>query len=223
MGEASLSQKEQIYIDYFNALMAEVHQANTHFQIWKALTEATNEYNAELNEARVFFASTIYAHLKAAINHACKLIDVHPKALSILKFLNFVKKNLNIFSTKRFTQRIEDLNNMESLIDRYVPVTSKTMIKDRRKLKSLKSVRKRLILWRDKKEAHLDMKELSSNLIKKCPISVTNFKELILTCACILDHYSAAYDGTLHNLEVIGIEDWKNILDAISYRRNAEG
>ena len=51
------------------------------------------------------------------------------------------------------------------------------------------------------------MNELSSNLIKKCPISVTNFKKLILTCAFILDHYSAAYDGTLHNLEVIGIED----------------
>lgn len=84
MGEASLSQKELIYIDYFNALMAEVRQANIHFQIWKALTEATNKYNAELNEARVFFASTIYAHLKSSITHACKLIDEHPDALSII-------------------------------------------------------------------------------------------------------------------------------------------
>lgn len=222
MGEASLSKKEQIYIDYFNALMSEVRQANIHFQIWKALAEATNKYNAELNEARVFFASTIYAHLKSSITHACKLIDEHPDALSILKFLNFVENNLEIFSTERFTQRIRNREHVESLIERHIPVTSQMIVKDRRKLKSLESVRKRLVLWRNKREAHLDIKELSSNLIEKCPISVTKFKELILTCACILEHYSAAYNGTIHSLEVIGKEDWKNVLEAIKYRRNAE-
>jgi HEPN superfamily AbiU2-like protein len=218
MRKAELSRNGKNYLIYSKALMSEVSQANIHFKMWKALSEAIKEYNTEFNEARVFFATTIHAHLKAAINQTCKLIDEHGDALGILRFLNFVENNLDIFSTKRFANRVK---NNSYLITGHVPINSQLITKYRRKMKSLKSIRKRLTIWRNKKEAHLAITELSSNLLERCPISVNKFEELISTCASILNVCSKAYNNTTRSLDVIGESDWRKVLEAIRSQINS--
>ena len=129
--------KEKRFLEYYQRLISEIHQADAHFKLWKRLQNYRTDSFEELNSAPFFFNFTIKAHLDAALMHIFKVIDKTRGSVNIWEFLGFVEKNLGIFSIEAFSQRIIDSEWYETQVKSHIPIASNTVQEDRAQLRKL--------------------------------------------------------------------------------------
>ena len=135
-----IPEEEREYLKYFKALLSEVKSARTHYNIWKSIINAFNMYNPEVNEARVFFSNTEYAHRLAALTHGYKIFFESSGDLNILRLLNHISRNLDIFSIERYSQRIQGRTHYDSLLSNHIPLTPNDIRRYKHLLRSKQNI-----------------------------------------------------------------------------------
>lgn len=220
METVSLPEDEKKFLTYFDELKAELRQANIHFQIWNNLNESISDYGRELNEATVFFINTIYAHIIVSVYHTCKLVDKHRDALGIYKLLNFIENNLGIFSSERFAERVKGREHYESLIERHVAMDTSKVRSYRENIESKNGTIDNLIVWRNKKLAHLDRRAIDSDIVSQYPVPIANYRGLLTTFKEIMNDINVNYNESSTTFGDGLTNDLTRILNAIRSQTN---
>jgi len=216
--------KEKQFLKYYERLMSEILQADAHFKLWKRLQNYRTDYLKELNQAPFFFNFTTRAHLDAALIHIFKFFDKRKDSLSIWRFLDFIEKNLEIFSTESFSQRI-DIDNewYETQVNSHIPITFKTAQEDRAKLielECIKCITRSLKTWRDKAIVHINKQFVLDGIdvAKQYPVKVEEFEKTITALFEILNRYSRAYNSSTYARNWPGEDDTQAVMDSIRFR-----
>ncbi len=191
--------QEKRFLKYHERLVKELQHANLHFSLWKRLENYRADYLKELNQAHVFFRSTIEAHLEAALLHIFRVIDTHKDSVNIWTFLRFCDENQEIFSVEALSQHRTDIDE------------------DKKKLETLRPITKNLKLWRNKAFAHIDEKFVQDevDVVKQHPIEIGQVEETITTLFRILNRYLLAYGHPTWLIALPGEDDIQTVMDAI--------
>ncbi len=211
---------------YYDKLVQEIIRANFHFKLWRRLEDCKVEYIHELRQANAFWVFTMQAHFDAALMHLFKVLDTHPDALSIRKFLNFVDSNSRIFSTMAFEQRQTAKGTDKELcryqVARHCPICHQHIKEDEAKLNRLETPINNLAEWRDKVYAHIDRTALlkGTGLDITHPVPITDMDNIIVTTKEILNRYSQAFDASRWVVEMDCEEaEIKAIMEAVRFKR----
>ena len=215
-----LSQAEEYFQKYYEKLIWQTFYARAHLTLWERLESFQFSHLKELNQAPHFFAFTIQAHLDDALMTLSRIIRRQRGALTIWKFLDFVEKNLEIFSNEAFSRRKGNKPNYEERkIKSHIPIAHKRIEEDKQRLLNLQDTINNLIIWRDKIIAHIDHKILIMGKIipKEYPLQRQHLRQVINTLFEILDRYSYAYDGSTFLKAVPGEDDVRYVMDSIRF------
>jgi hypothetical protein len=208
---------ESKYEKYYNLLIGEIINARMHFGLYKRLQEARKDYFDELNQAPGFFSFTIKAHLDAGLMHVSRLLKKQTGSITVWKFLDFIENNLDLFSTKAFSQRMAKDSFYENQVKSHRPVSLEDVENHRNQLLNFRQVIENIITWRDKKGAHIDEKFglRQVDVFRDFPIKLAELEELTRAIANILNTYSSAYNSSSYSIDMVGADDVEVVLDAI--------
>jgi len=181
----------------------------------------------EYNEAITFFTLTMDSHLFSTVMNLSRFIDSDSDTLNINIFFDFVKNNLDLFSTQSFKKHLiangRDQNDADHFARSHKPITVEIVEQDQAAIKLLRV--HNIKTWQDKKIAHIQKNFVTAkrDVMRDYPIKINEIDEIINTLHTVLDRYLSAYEGAGW---VIGlpptIPQMNHIMDAISYYRNQE-
>lgn len=217
---------DERFLAYHDKLRDELNKAYTHYEIVKSLRENRSGRRAEFNEALTFFSVTIDANLFMTVMSVNKFIDSHRDSLHLDIFFEFIRNNLNLFSTSAYKKRLldkgldsEDCEHWGKL---HTDITAEVVDQDKVKVESLPV--HNLKVWRDKKLAHIEKNLVTKNVdvMKVNPVTIQEIDKVIITLHEILDRYRIAYDGVQW---MLGLPPAKPqieyVMDAISFYRQS--
>lgn len=219
MSTNPIPEEERIYLIHFEALLSEVRTAKIHFNIWKSIINAIHIYNFEINEARVFFSNTEYAHRLAALTHAYKIFYGSSEDLNIYRFLNYASRNLDIFSIERYSQRIRGRDYYDSLLSNHIPLKIDDIRNYKYMLRSKQTVIDNLINIRNKQLAHIDLQQLFFNASNRYPISQIEFEQILSICFRILAELRENYDNRILSINANVDLELTRILELVRHYR----
>jgi len=208
---------ENQFLIYHNKLIGLLINTKWHFIVWKHVTDAKKEYLEEMNAAPSFFNLTLNSHYLATLVSLNIFFDKAEGKLSMYRFLDFLKENVDIFSNKAYKNRLieKGIYSNRSMKDRRI-VTLETMEHDTTLIRDLPAgnIKK----WRNEALAHIGENYILKNidLSKNYPIKRKHIDSIISTLATILNRYSLAYNARKFEIDIPEIERHAQyILDAI--------
>lgn len=209
----------ETFIKYHQELRGELNNANWHFTIWKYLQELRGNYHKELNQAPSFFGLTMYAHLLAALVRINEFFDRDEEHLSIRKFLDFIKQNLDIFSNEAFEARLRSEDRYESyIVKEHNEMTLQKVEEDRKKVDDLPVAHIRH--WRNTILVHIEEGRVlrGIDIMKKYPVRQRQVDDIINTLDKMLNEYLVAYDYSSWAKDLAVKDEIKSVVDAIRFK-----
>jgi hypothetical protein len=219
--------KEEEFIKLHRALRGELNNANWHFVTWKCLWNSIESYSNEMNVAHTFFTLSMRGHLLETLLRLNKMFAKGDDgAASIIYFLDFAEKNMDIFtapaaeSRKRYEEEMILEKQVESV--KSSQITRDVIKEHKSKLKELPV--KKMQKWEDDALAYIDRKVAKKNvdIFDECPVDIEEIDRVIDTVDGILNVYSVAYDGQRLDKDLVFTHGIKNMLDAIKDGRKKQ-
>ena len=219
--------KEEEFIKLHRALRGELNNANWHFVTWKCLWNSIESYSNEMNVAHTFFTLSMRGHLLETLLRLNKMFAKGDDgAASIIYFLDFAEKNMDIFTTpaaesrKRYEEEMILERQVESV--KSSQITRDVIKEHKSKLKELPV--KKMQKWEDDALAYIDRKVAKKNvdIFDECPVDIEEIDRVIDTVDGILNVYSVAYDGQRLDKDLVFTHGIKNMLDAIKDGRKKQ-
>lgn len=217
---------ENRFLTYMDRLRDELNTAYTHYEIAKLLREFRQTRSSEFNEATTFFQVTQNANLFAAVMAICRFVDVRNDTMKLDKFFRLVRENLHLLTTSAYRTRLAkkgmDKEDLEYWTQRHVEITDKMVDTDEAKVKNMPT--KNLVVWRNKKLAHLDeeraLKEI--DLMQENPVTVKEIDDILVTLDEILNRYGIAYDGTEWSIGLPPVkQQMEYVMDSMKFHRES--
>jgi hypothetical protein len=87
------------------ALALEAQSASLDFQLWRHLTSAIEQHEAEFNQSRVFWQMTFEAHLYSCLFRLCRLYDHQRSSFNLGRWLALIHSNPNWFTGAAYQSR----------------------------------------------------------------------------------------------------------------------
>jgi len=186
---------------YRDSIRNEILKLSTYYKHFKHLTDLTNTYLDELNQAPCFFKATMEAFFSSTILWAAKLLDTNSQK-GIHNFVSFSMAN-----TKIFTYSAINKTEVNDLMLKLSNLPSTSNIKTRR----------------DKYHAHFDTKYFfdQSKLDIEAPILWGDFEEIISVLTDIYNYFSSRYDGMNTSMEYLNINDIDGLLSKVKSRHTS--
>lgn len=218
--------KEEEFIKLHRTLRGELNNANWHFVTWKCLWNDIESYSNEMNVAHTFFTLSMRAHLLETLLRLNRMFEKgEDGAANIVYFLDFIEKNMDIFTTPAADSRKR--NEEEMILEKQVEAVKASQItrdivkEHKSKLKELPL--KKLQKWGDEALTYIDRKVAKKNIdiFDECPVDIEEIDRVIDTVHGILNVYSAAYDGQRVDKDLVFEHGIKNMLNAIKDGRKA--
>lgn len=217
------SQKQrEIFETYVIRLLDELTFIDSCFELWFHISNKQVDRVKELNIAPAFFTVVKKSLLNSAIISLAKLYENYDgkkrSGRNLMKFLNYVEMNQDIFPKDKDTRRKNRCNYL---------INSDLVNKHRQLIKDSKSKIDNLFYWRDKYYAHFDKKyfEKPETLGKDAELTIGHIRDLIKLATEILNDYSVAYNGTFHSIRATNLYDVDNVLEILHdyNRRKKQG
>lgn len=199
------------------ALAGDLVDARIHFNLWRDLSAAKEEYFIEFSQSNTFWYLTFEAHLDATLVRLCKSFDLHRRSLNLRTLISTVKDNLHLFEEAGFRDRLKGNAFVDSLAASY-RVPSAAMIQEDLEFVSLDNpLVKKLTVWRDKHIAHRDPSPVLNpeELTVRYPLLFTDIDKLLRGGLRIVNEYSSLFIATTHSSGVVGKDDYLTILKAV--------
>ncbi|MEA1958502.1 MAG: hypothetical protein U9N44_02355 [Chloroflexota bacterium] len=214
-----LSAKDEEFIKYHRDLRGEIDNANWHFTTWKYLWNAVENNLDEMNVAHTFFRLTMRGHLLETLLRLSKICNRGVGTLSMPDFLDFVKKDLDVFSKRavdkgRHGEEGYEIE-MEVIAVEWPEITDDLVDQHLRRIEALPLGR--LKEWTKQTLSHVDKKVAKKDIsvFEECPVDIEQVDTIIETVHEILNVYSAAYDGQTWDKDLTFVHGIQNLLNAV--------
>ena len=184
-----LSKEESHFKTYLDRIRIELNYTYMHFVVLKTIDVFIEKYQPELRVGNEFWGLTRQSHFFDVMIRLNKICDNHPDALSINSLLNFVEKNLEMFSEESFMRR-----NPYSSYDDVPRITIELLENHRQKYEHFpQSNLKRL---RNKVLAHMDITAVEQNYypFEEWPVEIQEMEEIINNLIETINILSMAYE-----------------------------
>jgi len=188
---------EEEFISYHKALRGQIDNAGWHFQSWKRLWRLVEEYHREMNVAHTFFRLTMRAHLLETVLRLSNICERSEEHCNFPDFLDFVKKNLDIFQVQDLEITRHGKEDIEAeIIADAAPTITADMVEGHMRAIEILPLDK-LRAWRDEALNHVDRHVAKDHikLLEESPVDIDELDRIIAELDYILNVYSVAYDG----------------------------
>jgi hypothetical protein len=200
-----------------NDLADEMVSACIHFRLYSDLEAARKSYIKELNQSRTFWTLTFRAHLDTVLFRLCKIYDQHSSSLNLRNLLDTIKANIDIFDTEQFRERLKENPFVESLASSSTKPDLGQLEKDINFVSEANPSVKALVFWRQNFFAHKSAKHVAKNrkLADHYSLNLKEIEQLLKEGMCILNRYSRLFHANSYSTQIVGHDDYLNVLDAI--------
>jgi hypothetical protein len=194
--------------------------ANFHMQMLKSLDSAAGEYAAEMNESTAFWRLTMDAHRDTLHFRLCRAYDPFSGVLSLPNLLETIKKNLNIFDTENFRERLKDNPFVESLAEHpRVPDAAQLDADLEYVREETNPAVEKLVKWRHNFFGHRSAQPiLGTPLMVSHALSGPEIEELANRGIEILNRYGYLFQAQTFSTNLIGGDDYMALLRAMRER-----
>lgn len=200
-----------------DALAREIVDANIYHQLHKDLFDSRSDHSREFAQSNTFWSFTFTALNDARTVRLCRIFDQESKSLNLFNLLEIIKANMHFFEKKHFKERLKDNAFVDSLseVDR-IPDKSQ-LEKDICFASKQNPIVKKLMVWRNNIVAHKGAKVSlgNSEILADNSISYAELEALLDGCFEIFNRYLSLYRASTWSRQVIGRDDYKNLLDFI--------
>ena len=199
------------------ALADEMVSACNHFRLFSDLKAARKKYSKELNQSWTFWYLTFKAHLVAALFRLCKIYDQHSSSLNLINLLDTIKANIHIFDVQHFRERLKDNPFVESLASSSKKPDLGQLEEDINFVSEANPPVKTLVFWRQKYFAHISARHVAKNrnLADHYSLNFKEIEKLLKEGMSILNRYSSLFHANRYLPQIVGHDDYLNILEAI--------
>jgi|GEM_PF-1131571 len=216
-GNHRLTPKEEEFIRCHKALRGQIDNAGWHFQAWKRLWNLVEGYHQEMNVAHTFFRLTMRAHLLETVLRVSSICERSEEHYNFPDFLDFVKKDLDIFQVQdlEITRHGEEDIEAEIIADSTPTITAEMVEGHIQALESLPL--DKLRAWRDDVLSHIDRHVAKDHikLLEESPVDIDELDRIIGELDYILNVYSVAYDGQEWDRNLMFEHGIQNMLEAV--------
>ena len=218
-----LTAKEEEFLRFHKTLRGELDNASWHFTAWKSLWKLVEGYVDEFNVAHTFFRLTMRAHLLEALLRLNKICDKGGDGLNMPEFLDFIRKDLDIFAlmraeTGKHTEKEYDVET-EIIAEEALLITPELVEQHINQIESLPV--DKLKGWTQDALAHVDRHVAKSHirLLEESPVDIEEVDRIIETVHTILNVYSKAYDGQTWDKHLVFEHGLHNMMEAVKSGR----
>ena len=208
---------EEEFLRHHKALRGQIDNASWHFQAWKRLWELVEDYVQEMNVAHTFFRLTMRAHMLQVVLRLSNICERSEEHINFPEFLDFVKKDLDIFQVQdlEITRHGEEDIEAEIIADSTPTITVATVEGHIQAIESLPL--DKLRTWRDEALNHIDRHVAKDHikLLEESPVDIDELDRIISELDYILNVYSVAYDGQAWDRNLVFEHGIQNLMDAI--------
>jgi hypothetical protein len=212
---------EEEFLSCHKALRGQIDNASWHFQTWKRLWKLVEDYHQEMNVAHTFFRLTMRAHLLQTVLRMANICERSEEHVNFPDFLDFVKKDLDIFQVQdlEITRHGEEDIEAEIIADSTPTITAETVEGHLRVIENLPL--DKLMAWRDDALSHVDRHVAKDHikLLEESPVDIDDLDRIIAELDHILNVYSVAYDGQTWDRNLVFEHGIQNMMDAIRVGR----
>jgi hypothetical protein len=200
-----------------NALADEMVSACIHYRLYSDLEAARKNYIVELNESKAFWSLTFKAHLDTVLFRLCKIYDQHSSSLNLKNLLDTIKANIDIFDVEQFRERLKDNPFVDSLSTSPTKPDMAQLENDINYVSEANPSVKALIFWRNNLFAYRSAKHVAKNrnLADHYSLNLKQIERLLKEGMCILNRYSSLFHANRHSTQIVGHDDYLNVLEAI--------
>ncbi|MCX5717034.1 MAG: hypothetical protein NTW44_01740 [Nitrospirae bacterium] len=205
-----------------DALALEIVNANIYHQLHKDLLDSRTGHSREFAQSNTFWSFTFTALNDARTLRICRIFDQESKSLNLFNLLETIKANMHFFEKNHFKERLKDNAFVDSLseVDR---IPDKAQLeKDICFASKQNPIVKKLMVWRNNIVAHKGAKvSLGNNdILTNNAVSSEELEALLDGCFEIFNRYSSLYRASTWSRQVIGHDDYQNLLNFIKLGLN---
>jgi len=186
---------EHEFQQYLRRLVDDVILVDSKFELCFYLLGRKQDSLEAMNVSPAFFQLVLDALFNDSVVSIAKLYEGQRSDRNLLRFLDFVETNINIFS-----QEAQESRGYSPSVNWSSPtghVNLDTVHMHRVAIESKRTVLNNLFFRRDKVYAHSDDEYFYDRITLKddAPLSFGQLRELIKMAGSILNEYSVAYNG----------------------------
>jgi len=173
----------------------------------------------ELNISPAFFGLTIDSLKTDTIISLSRFFENKRQTQNIFHLLEFVHKNLSLFSQESFKNR----TGVTELLYPQQQITLKTVTQHKKELAEVNSILKNLHFWRNKRYAHLERQFFYEplELTSKAPLRYTDLRRLIKLAGQILNTYLVAFEDRSNTFRATNLCDVDTVIDILKKYRQS--
>jgi hypothetical protein len=202
----------------FNAMAAELVEANCHFTLLVDLTKMHKRYWREFSQSPAFWHLTRRAHQDAVVLRLCKAYSQDLDSVNLRTFLKTIEANRQFFDADHFRERLRTNPHVESLAADPRHPTPARLRRDLNTVLQESQPRVRnLMMWRHKYYAHRDPSKIINDVVlgRDYPLTFTDIRWLLRNALRIVNHYSGLYLAMVNARTLVGQDDYRNVLTSV--------
>jgi hypothetical protein len=209
-------------------LAHEAHRISDHWLLLQRLGKTRKTYGREMHDHSAFWHFTLRAHSDAVLFRLARIYDQHECALSLKRFLLTLKDNPGYFSDALTRSRLAGNPFAEQLVARKVKPA--VLGADIRRVSDQDPLVAQLCQLRNRWLSHVEPNPIRLGGALALPhLSAEQIGTLLRRARRIVNRYSLIYRASALSTDVVGADDYKEILklvrkgrDAVIAERNAE-
>ena len=192
--------------------------ANIHLKMVNDLMKTGKKYADEFNQSGTFWYLTLTAHRDVVHFRLCRAYDQHGSALNLRNLLDTIEANTHLFKPAHFRERLKANPHVDSLAaTNRIPQPAQLEADKRYVSARTNPLVKKLMLWRGNHFAHRSPEPIVGGkpLSAMAPFPSEEVEELATRGMEIINRYSDLYLATAYSTDIIGRDDFENILRAV--------
>jgi hypothetical protein len=201
-----------------DVLAYEILEAYNYHQIYCNVMNSMKDHTRAFNQGNTFWTFTIAALHDAVIIRLCRIYDQESSSLSLVNLLETIKSNLHLFTEQYFRDRLKDNEYVDSLADRERVPSEQELEEDIAYSSNSNPLVHKLTIWRNNFIAHRGAKVSlgKAEILENNSLLRTDIENLLDKSFTICNHYSSLYRASTHARQIVGINDYKSLLNLIN-------
>ena len=202
---------------HFSALSNDVIDANIHWKMYRDLIESLQNNPLVQAQSNTFWQLTVKAHATTAIIYLCRVFEKRQNTLNLLEWLKTIQKNLNLFETSEFKNRLASNAFVDSLANDVRSPDELTLAEDIENCKPEEPLVKKLMLYRNNYIAHTNTDIAIGNRLvqaEQLP-SDENVAALLERAITIFNRYNYLFQAEIYFTSIIGKDDYEFIFSSV--------
>jgi hypothetical protein len=197
-----------------DTLADEITSAHFYFKLYNDLIASGDTYGREFIQANTFWFLTRKSLMSSCLLNLCRAYDQESSSLNLKNLLDTIKANRPLFAAAHFRERLSNNAFVDSLASTNRIPTVEEIEQDLKLTTDLNPLVKKLILWRNNIIAHRGAKvALGKNqILEDNPISHAEITELLRDSLVIFNKYSGLYRASTHSVQIVGHDDYLQVL-----------